>query len=251
MLADLITVNIKWPLVLDKNKETMIELINLQKVYGTQVALSIGKLEIAQNDFIGLVGNNGAGKTTMLSLILDLIKPTKGLVKSKSLNVSESDEWKNYTGSFLNEGFLIPFLSPIEFFEFIGSLHGKNSADIKDFLEENEQFFKQDAFSGKYIRELSAGNKNKIGILASFLSNPEILILDEPFSNLDPSSQSWLKSKLKALSNEGVTILISSHDLKHVTEVCNRILLLEDGHIVKDTNTSNETLIELEQYFDI
>lgn len=229
----------------------MIELINLQKVYGTQVALSIGKLEIAQNDFIGLVGNNGAGKTTMLSLILDLIKPTKGLVKSKSLNVSESDEWKNYTGSFLNEGFLIPFLSPFEFFEFIGSLHGKNSADIKDFLEENEQFFKQDAFSGKYIRELSAGNKNKIGILASFLSKPEILILDEPFSNLDPSSQSWLKSKLKALSNEGVTILISSHDLKHVTEVCNRILLLEDGHIVKDTNTSNETLIELEQYFDI
>jgi len=229
----------------------MLEIFNLQKIYGTQVALSVNNLKIAQNDFIGLVGNNGAGKTTMLSLILDLIEPTKGYVTSKSIKVSDSDEWKNYTGSFLNESFLIPFLTPLEFLEFIGSLHGKNSADIKEFLEENKRFFEQNDFSEKYIRELSAGNKNKIGILASFLSKPEILILDEPFSNLDPSSQSWLKAKLKALNNEGVTILISSHDLKHVTDVCNRILLLEDGHIVKDTNISNETLIELEKYFEI
>lgn len=229
----------------------MIEIFNLQKVYGTQVALSVDDLSIAQKDFVGLVGNNGAGKTTMLSLILDLIKPTKGYVTSKSKKVSDSDAWKSYTGSFLNEGFLIPFLSPIEFLDFIASLHGKNSADVIDFLEENKQFFDQNSFSGKYNRELSAGNKNKIGILASILSKPEMLILDEPFSNLDPSSQSWLKSKLKELSNEGVTILISSHDLRHVTEVCNRILLLEEGRIVKDTNTSKETLIELEKYFEI
>lgn len=111
--------------------------------------------------------------------------------------------------------------------------------------------FDVNAFSGKYNRELSAGNKNKIGILSSFVSDPEIIILDEPFANLDPSSQSWLKSKLKELNNEGVTILISSHDLKHVTEVCSRIVLLEEGHIVKDTNTSNETLTELEKYFEV
>lgn len=229
----------------------MIEIFNLQKVYGTQMALSVDNLKIAKNDFVGLVGNNGAGKTTMLSLILDLIEPTKGYVTSKSIKVSDSDEWKTYTGSFLNEGFLIPFLSPLEFLDFIGSLHGKNTADVKDFLEENKKFFDQNSISGKYNRELSAGNKNKIGILASFLSKPEILILDEPFSNLDPSSQSWLKTKLKELNNEGVTILISSHDLKHVTEVCSRIILLEDGHIIKDTNTSSDTLVELEEYFEI
>ena len=114
----------------------MIEIFNIQKVYGTHVALSIDDLKIAQSDFIGLIGNNGAGKTTLLSLMLDLIVPTKGYVTSKSIKVSDSDDWKTYTGSFLNEGFLIPFLSPFEFLEFIGSLHGQNTADVKDFLEE-------------------------------------------------------------------------------------------------------------------
>lgn len=229
----------------------MIEISNLSKVYGKKFSLTISTLAINKNELVGLVGNNGAGKTTLLSLMLDLIPATNGFVKSKGMAVSKSEDWKNYTGSYLNERFLIPYLTPTEFFEFIGGLHGKNASDIALFLKENEAFFKEDAYDKTYIRDLSAGNKNKVGILAAILPKPEILILDEPFANLDPSSQLWLKSKLRELNNNGVTIVVSSHDLKHVTEICSRILILDNGKLVKDIPTNSNSLKELENYFNV
>lgn len=228
----------------------MIEILKLQKVYSQSFALTIENLKINKGELIGLVGNNGAGKTTLLSLILDLIKATDGHVKSKDLQVDKTDDWKNYTGSYLNERFLIPYLTPLEFFEFVGNLYGKNKSDISIFMKENEDFFSiEDKYL--YIRELSAGNKNKVGILATMISNPEIIILDEPFANLDPSSQLWLKSKLKDLNAKGTTIIISSHDLMHVTEICSRILILENGKIVNDSKTHSNSLQELESYFKL
>ena len=228
----------------------MIEILKLQKVYSKSFALTIENLKINKRELVGLVGNNGAGKTTLLSLILDLIKATDGYVKSKDLQVDKTDDWKNYTGSYLNERFLIPYLTPKEFFEFVGDLYGKNKSDIALFMKENEGFFSIED-EDLYIRELSAGNKNKVGILATMISNPEIIILDEPFANLDPSSQLWLKSKLKELNAKGTTIIISSHDLMHVTEICSRILILEDGKIVNDSKTHSNSLQELESYFKL
>lgn len=229
----------------------MIKISNLSKVYGKSFALSIESLSIGNGELIGLVGNNGAGKTTLLSLMLDLIQATNGNIKSKDIQVNQSEDWKRYTGSFLNERFLIPFLTPVEFFEFVGGLNGKNSSDILVFLKENEDFFQVDVHGNKYIRDLSTGNKNKVGILAALISNPEILILDEPFASLDPSSQLWLKSKLKDLNAKGTTIIISSHDLMHVTEICSRILILENGKIVNDSKTHSNSLQELESYFKL
>lgn len=230
----------------------MIELHNLNKTYADKVALEIEAISIGPGESIGLVGNNGAGKTTMLSLILDLIRPTKGFVTSQGIKVSETDKWKGYTGSYLDENFLIPFLKPVEYLEFVGKLNGLSKADILEFLTKNKLFFNEELVgSNKLIRDLSKGNKNKLGILGAFMCNPKILILDEPFANLDPTSQEWLKMKLKSLNEEGMTLFVSSHNINHVTEISTRILLLEVGLIEKDVENTASTFSELEDYFKI
>lgn len=228
----------------------MIEINNIQKKYGSKVALNISNLTINEGDCIGLVGNNGAGKTTLLSLMLDLIKPDAGSIKSKGLKVNNSDEWKFYTGSFLDDSFLIPHLTPLEYLEFIGSLHNINSGEVLKFIAENKGFFDDELFTRKkYIRDLSTGNKNKVGILATLLQSSELIVLDEPFASLDPTSQAWLKKKLIIERESRATMILSSHDLNHVTDVSNRVVLLENGEVVKDLSTTSETLRELENYF--
>jgi ABC-2 type transport system ATP-binding protein len=229
----------------------MITINNLQKKYNDKVVLTIPQLTIQQGESVGLVGNNGAGKSTLLSLILDIIEATEGVVLSKEKEVHRSEQWKHYTGSYLNEGFLIPYLTPFEFITFVASLHQKSSEESVQFLAENEAFIAISKNDKTLIRDLSAGNRNKVGILAAIFSNPEILILDEPFSFLDPTSQSWLKNRLNALRQSGTTMLISSHDLGHITEISNRIIIVENGIIVEDKPTTNETLIELEKYFRV
>jgi ABC-2 type transport system ATP-binding protein len=229
----------------------MLSVSNLQKCYGDKKVLDIPSLTINQGESIGLVGNNGAGKSTFLSLVLDIIQPSTGSVLSKGVVVTDTEAWKQYTGSYLNEGFLIPYLTPFEFISFVASLHKKSKEETLQFLEENIGFINIAKEEKTLIRDLSAGNRNKVGILAAIFSNPEILILDEPFSFLDPTSQSWLKNKLNALHEAGTTMLISSHDLGHITEITNRILILENGLLIDDKPTTNETLIELEKYFRV
>lgn len=229
----------------------MIQLENIKKDYDSRTVLAIETVTINKGGFIGLVGNNGAGKTTMMSLILDLIPATDGVVKSKGMNVAKNEGWKKYTGSYLDEGFLIPFLTPLEYLVFVAGLHQITEEEVITFLEENKAFFSEFSEKKKYIRDLSMGNKNKLGILAAFLIKPEIIILDEPFANLDPSSQSWLKKKLSQLNTQGITIIISSHDLNHITDVCKRTLLIENGKIIEDVQTTEDTLTELEHYFDV
>ncbi len=231
----------------------MIEIKQLLKRYGKPIAADIPELFISKNESFGLVGNNGAGKTTVLSLILDLIKANAGEVQINGKNVAQSEDWKNFTGSYIDEGFLIGFLTVSEYLYFTGSLYGLNKKDVDDFQEQHDEFLSKEMFTdGKVIRDLSAGNKSKVGILSSLIGNPEILILDEPFANLDPSSQMRLISMLQFLQKDrNVTLVISSHDLNHITTVCERIVLLENGKIVKDLNKRTDTLNELEEYFAV
>ncbi|MDT0685491.1 ABC transporter ATP-binding protein [Autumnicola psychrophila] len=229
----------------------MITATNLSKVYGGTKVLDIAHLDIPSGQNFGLVGNNGAGKTTFFSLLLDLIQPSSGNIFNKDITVSQSEDWKPFTSSFIDESFLIGYLTPEEYFYFVGELRNRNRADIDSFVAQFEDFFNGEIIGRKkYLRDLSKGNQKKVGIIAALIGNPEVVILDEPFANLDPTTQFRLKKILKDLSEvSGTTVLISSHDLIHVTEVCERIVVLDRGVIVKDIQTSEATLKELEAYF--
>lgn len=229
----------------------MLEFKNLKKSYAGKTVVNIESLTIRNGETVGLVGNNGAGKTTLFRMLLDLIRPDSGEVLSKEENVATNDQWKDYTASYLDEGFLIDYLTPEEYFIFIGSLHNLSVAHVGDYLKKYEEFFNGEILnSKKYIRDFSKGNQNKVGIAAALMQKPALLVLDEPFANLDPTTQIRLKSLLKSLkTTEKLTTLISSHDLNHVTDVCDRIILLEKGLIIKDFYTDENTLKELEAYF--
>ena len=231
----------------------MIQTTQLSKKYGKAEVLHIESLEIPTGQSFGLVGNNGAGKTTYFNMLLDLIRPTTGAITNHDIVVNQSEDWKNFTGSFIDESFLIGYLTPDEYFDFIGDLRGMNKADVKVFLTQFGEFFNDEVLGKKkYLRALSKGNQKKAGIIAAMMGSPKVVILDEPFANLDPTTQIRLKKILKTLTdNKAVTVLVSSHDLSHVTEVCERIVVLDKGHLVKDIETSQETLKELESYFSV
>jgi len=231
----------------------MITVSNIFKSYNGNPVVNIPQLEVRQGEIVGLVGNNGAGKTTFFRLLLDLVRADKGEILSDDKNVATTEDWKKYTAAYLDEGFLINYLTPEEYFYFTGKLNGRSRADVDEFLGNFESFFDGGILnSGKYIRDLSKGNQFKVGIAACLIRNPVLLILDEPFANLDPSSQLRLIKMLKEMQlQHRMTIFISSHDLTHVTGVCDRILLMEKGRIIKDIDTTAGTLQELESYFKV
>jgi ABC-2 type transport system ATP-binding protein len=231
----------------------MIQVNNLSKTYNGTTVLKIDNLEIKKGESLGLVGNNGAGKTTFFSLLLDLIQPSTGNIINNEIQVNTSEAWKPFTASFLDESFLIGYLTPEEYFYFIGDLRGQNKADVDALLAKHEEFFNGEILKNKkYLRDLSKGNQKKVGIIATLIGNPEVVILDEPFANLDPTTVNRLKSVLKELAqNPEITILVSSHDLQHTVDVCSRIVALNKGELVKDINTSEETLSELEAFFAV
>ena len=231
---------------------------NLKKSFGDKVAVNIDSFKINSGEILGLVGNNGAGKSTLFRLILDLIKADEGTVRmadsTRDINVAETEEWKDWTGAYVDDSFLIDYLTPDEYFQFIARISGKEPEELQEFLEKFKHFM-ADEISGqkKFIRNLSAGNKQKVGIMAAMLLQPQILILDEPFNFLDPSSQNAIKHLLKKYNEEtNATILVSSHNLQHTVDICPRIALLEHGVIIRDIdNKEGQAQHELEDYFQV
>lgn len=228
-----------------------LQIKNLIKTFGKQTAVNIPDIELEKGTLLGLVGNNGAGKTTLFRLILDLLKADQGEVLSKDVNVANSEDWKKYTAAFIDNRFLIEFLTPEEYLYFVGNTYGMSKTAVDEKLSSFNHFMNAEILGkNKYIRDFSAGNKQKIGIIAAIMVEPEILILDEPFNFLDPSSQIEIRDLLLEMNKKlGTTILISSHNLNYTTDICTRVILLEKGLIIKDLQNSPEATKELNEYF--
>lgn len=250
----------------------MIKIENLKKHFGETCACDIPSFTINDGDILGLVGNNGAGKTTLFRLLLDLLKaddgtveyvfstvpdgsPTSAIVPDDSpsaINPAESEAWKQHVGAYIDQGFLIDFLTPEEYFAFLGKISGITQAEVDERLAQFERFANGEIFGQKkLIRNLSAGNTMKVGIISALLRQPKTVILDEPFNFLDPTSQLVLKHLLRDYAaNTGATILISSHNLQHTIDISTRIALLEHGQIIRDLpNKEGSANAELQEYF--
>ena len=237
-------------------------LVGLIKKFGDKTAVSIPDFSIQQGEMLGLVGNNGAGKTTLFRLILDLLAPTEGRVEVNihqedgteyTLNPATCEDWKLYTGSYIDDGFLIEFLTAEEYFNFIAKVNNIPEKELHNILDKYKDFIGDEILNQKkLIREFSAGNKQKIGIVGALLNSPRILILDEPFNFLDPSSQNHLKQLLTQYNKEtNATIIVSSHNLQHTIEISSRIALMEHGCIIKDLDNKYQSAQEeLNEYFN-
>ncbi|GMQ29040.1 ABC transporter ATP-binding protein [Algoriphagus confluentis] len=229
----------------------MITVNQLKKQYKDAVVLDVENLEIPSSQCFGLVGNNGAGKTTLFRIMLDLVRATSGKVTINGEDVAQTESWKARVGAYLDEHMLLSYLTPDEYFESLRKIYGMSEADLRLHLEKFVDLFNDEVLGKKkYIRDLSKGNLKKVGIAAALMGNPEVVFLDEPFENLDPSSQIRLKKLvLRETENSRRTFLISSHDLNHVTEICDRIVLLEKGKIIRDLREKEAMMSELEAYF--
>lgn len=255
-----------------------IQLTDLKKIFGEKTAVDIPSLEIDKGEVIGLVGNNGAGKTTLFRLLLDLQKADEGQVllgfdeketkqtistepltpSQDSTNLtwiapSETEAWKALTGAYIDSGFLIDFLTPEEYFDFIAKVNHLPTEQLQSFLNSMAQLMDGEILGQKkLIRDFSAGNQQKIGIIAAMIAHPQLLILDEPFNFLDPSSQNLLKKIILDYHKQtNATILVSSHNLQHTIEISTRVILLEKGKIIKDLPNENQKAeSDLEAYFN-
>ena len=237
---------------LPKTETTLVHIKSLKKTFNNTFSLAIDDLRIDEGEIIGLVGNNGAGKTTLLRLMLDLLKADRGAVEFRGKDVASTEEWKSFTSAYIDDASLIDFLTVEEYFEFICQCYSIDNDAYKARLQSILPISGGELLGQKkYIRDYSSGNRQKIGIMGALLTSSSIVILDEPFNFLDPSSQLFLQDYLKQLNKSHKnTILLSSHNIDQVCTIASRILVMDHGKIIKDIKEVNEhTKQELNTFF--
>lgn len=228
----------------------MIRITNLKKSFDQSPVLEIDELILKEGESVGIVGNNGAGKTTLFSLILDLLKPDDGNVEIDGMQVGIGTDWKESVHAYLDETFLIDFLRPFEYLDFIRQMRDEHRT-IPEILEEYADFVNEDIHQNRrLIRDLSTGTKVRVGILSLMFGKAKYLIMDEPFAHLDPTSQARLRKLIKKLQGAGKGVIVSSHNLQNISEACDRVVLIEQGRITSDERVDEGSMQKLSTYFE-
>jgi ABC-2 type transport system ATP-binding protein len=200
----------------------------LSKDYGSGRGLFDLDLEVRRGEVFGFLGPNGAGKSTTLRLLLDLIRPTAGSARVLDLDtIHDSLEVRRRVGFLPGDLAMYPKLTGGAVLDYLGRLRGGVDAKVRDGLIE-----RFDAVVDRPIRQLSTGNRQKLGLVQAFMHEPELLILDEPIAGLDPLVQRSFHSLLGEVRSEGRTVLLSSHTLSEVERVTDRLAILRRGKLV-------------------
>lgn len=207
----------------------MLRVKNITKKFKEHIVLDNLNLELEKGDMLGFLEQNGAGKSTTFRIILGLLNPTSGTILFKGIEFTKKDF--DNIGFLPEERGLHSNLTVMEELIFMGSLKGLNKKTIIKNADYWLEKFSVIQYTHKKIVELSKGNQQKIQLIVSIIHNPELLILDEPFSGLDPINVEILKEAIIELNEQGTTIIFSSHRLEHIEELCNKVAILNDGRL--------------------
>ncbi|WP_251862044.1 ABC transporter ATP-binding protein [Clostridium sp. Marseille-Q2269] len=220
----------------------MILLNNIKKVYNKNIVLDIKHLSLKNNNIYGLIGPNGAGKTTTIRIILGLLKPTCGSVFINNFNIHLDNKIKSKIGYVPDNPNLYEDLTGREFIEFVSNLYSyKDEEDFKNKIDYFLDLFDIKLKSNTMISEYSKGMKQKISIISALIHNPEILILDEPFTGLDPITIKKLKVFIKDFAKNNKMVIFSTHDLDVASNICTDIIILDNGKIKFNDKLENLT----------
>lgn len=212
----------------------MLTINEVRKQFGSFTAVEEITLEIPKGEIFGLLGANGAGKTTTFRMILGLLTPTRGKITWNEKEISY--ETSDLVGYLPEERGLYPKLTVREQLIYLGQLRGMSRSQIQEQTEKWLNRFGAEEYLNKKVESLSKGNQQKIQFIAAVLHRPELLILDEPFSGLDPVNVELLKSAVHELKKEGTTIVFSSHRMEHVEELCQHLCIMHRGKSVVQGN---------------
>lgn len=212
----------------------MLTINEVRKQFGSFTAVEEITLEVPKGEIFGLLGANGAGKTTTFRMILGLLTPTRGKITWNEKEISY--ETSDLVGYLPEERGLYPKLTVREQLIYLGQLRGMSRSQIQEQTEKWLNRFGAEEYLNKKVESLSKGNQQKIQFIAAVLHRPELLILDEPFSGLDPVNVELLKSAVHELKKEGTTIVFSSHRMEHVEELCQHLCIMHRGKSVVQGN---------------